>query len=259
MSEIDMLREIRPEPPSAELEALHMAARERFVAETRSRRRRRRWRLPVLAGGLSAVAGAIAATALVLGSGPGAVPGQHATAGRAGSVVTAAWTVRQSADGTVTIYLRQYANPGALQQTLRADGINAIVRPIPVTFQTIALPRPATLPGAAKRPLRIPRPVCMYAGTNDAPAAVQQAAVIIGRQALPARFIIHPAAMPQGSALLLAFMSGMTRSLKNDNTGVLALIPVVLNNDTVPACVPVRKASSLVTLKPGASFTPRAS
>jgi len=259
MTEIDMLRQVRPVPAPAELEAIQRAARGRFVAGTRSRRGRQRWRLPALAGGLTAAAAATAAIALVLSSGPAAVPGQQATAGHAGSVVTAAWTVRQSSDGTVTIYLRQYANPGALQQTLRADGINAIVRPVPVTFQTIPLPRPATLAGPKKRPLRIPRPVCMYAGTNNAPPAVQQAVVIIGRQALPARFIIHPAAMPPGSALFLAFMSGVPRSFKNDNTGVMALIPVVLNNDTLPACVPVRKASSPVTPKPGASFTPTAS
>ena len=256
MSEIDMLREIRPVPPPAEMEAMHMAARDRFVAGTRSRRGRHRWRLPVLAGGLTAAAAATAAIALVLSSGPGAAPGQQPTAGHAGTVITAAWTVRQSADGTVTIYLRQYANPGALQQTLRADGINAIVRPIPVTFQTIPLPRLAPglakqpSPWPAKRPLRVPRPVCMYASTNNAPAAVQQAVVTIGRRALPARFIIDPAAMPQGSALLLAFMSGAPRSFKNDNTGVMALIPVVLNNDTLPACVRNTKATS--------SFPPKA-
>jgi hypothetical protein len=145
--------------------------------------------------------------------------------------------VRQSADGTVTIYLRQYADPAALQSTLQADGINATVRPIPVTFQTIPLLRPATLPGPVKRSLRVPHPICIYTRTNTAPAAVQQAVVTIGKQALPARFIIHPDAMPQGSALFLAFIAGMPRSLKNDNTGLLALIPVVLNNDTLPACV----------------------
>jgi hypothetical protein len=28
-------------------------------------------------------------------------------------------------------------------------------------------------------------------------------------------------------------------SFKNDNTGVMAVKPIVLNNDTVPACVPI--------------------
>jgi hypothetical protein len=230
MSEINTLREMRPAPPTAELEAMRMAARERFVAGTGSKRARQWWRLPVLAGGLTAAAAATAAAALVLTSGPGAVPGQHGTAGHTRTVVTAAWTVREDADGTVTIYLQQYANPAALQRTLRADGINAIVHRIPsepVTFgnQTVAWT------------------TCNYTALTDAaPQAVQQAvwmnASASAGQLLPVRFIIHPNAMPRGSALFLAFLAGMSSTPKNGNMGVLALKPVVLNNDTVPACVP---------------------
>jgi hypothetical protein len=228
MSEINTLRAMRPAPPPAELEAMRMAARERFVAGTGSRRARQRWRLPVLAGGLTAAAAATAAAALVLTSGPGAVPGQRGTAGHARTVVTAAWTVREDADGTVTIDLRQYANPAGLQQTLRADGINAIVRPVPSVSRTIG-----------KGTLTYP--ACHYAATNTAPPAVQQAVVtFVAGQDLPAGYIIHPDAMPRGSALFLAFLAGMPRSPKNGNTGVLALIPAVLNNDTVPACLPTK-------------------
>ena len=102
---------------------------EQIVHHSRAIRARRR--IPALAGALTAAAAATAAAALVLTSGPGAVPGQQATAGHIRTVVTAAWTVREDADGTVTVYLRQYANPAGLQQTLQADGINAIVRPLP--------------------------------------------------------------------------------------------------------------------------------
>jgi hypothetical protein len=224
MSEINTLRELRPVPPPAELEAMRMAARERFVAGTAPKRAPRRWRRPVLAGGLTTAAVAAgAAAALILTSGPGAVPGQHATAGHSRTVVTTAWTVREDADGTVSIYLHEYANPAGLQQALQADGVNAIVRPIPYALQR----------GFNNK--TVVHPTCNYVTNNDrAPLAVQGAVLTIGRQALPALFIIHPDAMPPGSALFLAFMANPPRA-----TGNIALKPVVLSNDTAPACVPV--------------------
>jgi hypothetical protein len=235
MSEIPGLREMRPAPPPAELEAMRITARQRFVAGTEPRRAHRRWRLPVLAGGLTTAAAATAAAALVLTSAPAAEPGQHATPGHTRTVATEAWTVREDADGTVTIYLRQYANPAALQQTLQADGINAIVRPIPSASRTVGKGT-------------ITYPACNYAATDVAPQAVQRAVVTFAGQDLPVRFIIHPDAMPQGSALFLAFMAGVGRSPKNANTGVLALPPIVLNNHTVPACVPRAKPAPFSVL-----------
>jgi hypothetical protein len=228
MSEINTLRGIRPTPPPAELEAMRMAARERFVAETGSPRARQRWRLPTLAGGLTAAAAATA-VALVLTSGPGAVPGQQGTAGHDRTVVTTAWTVREDADGSVTIYLQQYSDPAGLQRTLQADGINAIVRQIPTMSRTVGNQT-------------LPFPACNYWTLTDAaPQAVQQAvwAMASKSQTLPAEFIIHPDTMPQGSALFLAFLTGAPP--KDGNGGVVVLKPVVLNNDTVPACVPVTK------------------
>lgn len=225
MSEIPRLRELRPVPPPAELEAMRLAARERFVAGTASKRARQRRRLPVLAGGLAAATAATAAAAVVLTSGPGAVPGQHGTAGHTRTVVTAAWTVRETAGGTVTIYLQQYANPAGLQQTLRADGVKAIVRPIPYVLRQTAFNR------------AVPFPACNYRLTDKAPLAVQHAVVTIRGLTLPALFIIHPDAMPQGSALFLAFMASVP--LKTANTGNMAMKPLVLSNDAVPACVPV--------------------
>ncbi|HXW46455.1 MAG TPA: hypothetical protein VEL03_16825 [Streptosporangiaceae bacterium] len=250
MNEITALRQIRPALPPAELEAMRTAAREKFAAGTRPGPARQRWRMPALAGGLTAAAAGTAAAALTLTGSPAAAPAQQGTAGHAGTVVTAAWTVREDADGTVSIYLRQYRDPAALQQTLRADGVNALVRGIPVTLVTIT--PPVRLPGSHKV-LRFPRPNCMYADTNNAPPAVQAAVVTLPQVSrLPVRFVIHPDAMPQGSALLLPFMTGMPASPKNDDTGVMALIPVVLNNSTVPACVPT-------PAKAGPSFGAKAS
>jgi hypothetical protein len=225
MDEMTELREMRPAPSPAGLEEMRGAARERFVAGTQSRPARHRRRLPALAGGLTAAAAATAAAALALTGGPAAVHGQQAAAGHSRTVVTAAWTVHEDADGTVTVYLRQYTDPAALQHTLRADGVNAIVRAVPVT-------RPAITPPFTQ-------PVCIYAFTNRAPVAVQRAVLTFHGLGLTTVFTVRAAAMPRGSALFLTFISGLPASFKNDKTGVVGLRPVVLNNDTVPACVPI--------------------
>jgi hypothetical protein len=193
----------------------------------RSRAIRARRRIPALVGGFSAAAAATAAAVLMLTGGPAAIPGQQGTAGHARTVVTAAWTVREAADGTVTITLREYANPAGLQQALRADGVNAIVRAMP----SQAITRP-----------------CSYATTNNAPPEVQRAVVTVvvrhlpgphGRSTRIATFIIHPGAMPPGSALFLPYGTSMRLAPPNGYPHVKAGSPVVLNNDAVPACVPV--------------------
>jgi hypothetical protein len=243
MNEMTALREIRPAPPPGELDAMRLAARRQFVAGTAPKQAGHRWRLPVLAGGLTAAAAATASGVLVLTGAPVATPGQHATTGHAGTVVTTAWTVRQNADGTVTIQLRQYADPAGMQRTLRADGIDAIVRPIPWVLRTVNFPAVGrqlqkkangrALPGSAA-------PTCVYARTDNASAAVQHAAVTIVQQAIPAYFIIHPARIPHRSALFLAFMANVPAGT---GTGNFAMKPVVLTDATAPACVPVRLAN----------------
>jgi hypothetical protein len=184
---------------------------------------RQRWRRPVLAGGLTAAASAAAVTTLVLTSGPATPPGQQATAGHTGTVVTAAWTVRLDADGTVTVDVNKYVGPAGLQtalleQTLRADGVNAIIRAVPVTHGHTA---------------------CAYLTANAAPLAVQQAVLpndglAISRSDLA--IVIHPGFMPHGSALFMQvynFPSG--KPGQATFTGLNN--PVVLSNDRVPACV----------------------
>jgi hypothetical protein len=227
------------------------------LAAATSRAIRARGR-PALAGGLAAAAAAAAAAVLVLTSGPGALPGQQATAGHARTVVTAAWTVREDSDGTVTITMRQYANPAGLQRTLRADGINAIVRRVP--WQTAL---PGRKPGP-RTPLRT-FTGCYYATTNNAPPKVQRTVVTIvtqvrqepgGGTMRAATFIIHPHAMPHGSALFLPYGTNtLPATMKGSRDPgkpapvypyphVKPFDPVVLNNDTVPACVPFTKPGS---------------
>jgi hypothetical protein len=246
MDEMTALREVRPAPAPAELEVMGRAARERFMAGTgpTPTRPARRWRLPALVGGLTAATAGTAAGALVMTGGLAAVPSPHGSAGRTQAVVTAAWTVREDAGGTVTVYLRQYAHPAALQRTLRADGINAIVRPIPYALRGLPPITPAGLPGSrtskgvGSKYLRVAFPTCLYSATDDAPIAVQRAVVTVVKQDIPVFFVVHPHAMPPGSALFLSFMANVPA--KTGGTSNWAMKPVVLNNDTVPACLPIR-------------------
>jgi hypothetical protein len=268
-----LLNEIRGQlpRPAPVLGSGHRATRRRagwvvgvaLLAAATSRAIRARRRIAALAGALTAAAAATAAAVLVLTSGQGIVAAQQGTAGHARTVVTAAWTVREAASGTVTITLRQYANAAGLQRTLRADGVNAIVRAVPSHLLTPQGRKPGqTLPV---------RPVtgCSYATTNDAPPTVQRAVVTIVTQVRQepggglmrvATFIIHPHAMPPGSALFLPYGTNtLPATMKGSrDPGKPARVypyphvkpfdPVVLNNDTVPACVAFTKPGS--TLAP---------
>jgi len=208
MDEITMFAELKPDgPPDAEFESMRAVARQRFVESALRVRDQRRWRRPVLAGAVTATVSATAVLALALTSGPGAARGH------AGTVVTAVWTVREDASGVVTLRMRQFADLDRLQQVLRADGINAIVRPFLLTPRTVRYVK-----------------TCYYSHANDAPRAVQRAVVTYDPQA--GDFIIRPAAMPEGSALFLV------GSVSHDSSGTWygGGDLVVLNNNTVPAC-----------------------
>jgi hypothetical protein len=250
IDDLEVIRELLAGKPPSEDVSNYVKGRltGAIIAETRpamARSGRLRLNRPWVAVCAGAAAAAIAAAGLLLTSGPGAVP-------TARTVVTAAWTVREAADGTVTITLRQYANPAGLQRTLRADGINAIVRRMPSETLTLRGRKPGP---------RLPvRPVtgCSYATANNAPPAVQRAVVTIVTQVLrgprgegtrAATFIIHPDKMPHGSALFLPYGTNTPFSTSKHATSVNGphvkpFNPVVLNNDTVPACVPITKPGS---------------
>lgn len=220
MDEITMFASIRPQAPDdADLNEMRMGARRRVTAAGAPRAP---WRRPLLGAGLTAAVAGGAAAAVVLTSGGTPAPTAHLS-----NVVTAAWSVRENSNGTVTIAVREFTDPARLQQVLRADGVNAYVRQ----------------PGIAGRVdgnnLEM-YAICRYADTNQAPRAVQRAVVALRPRSLSGvngrGWIIHPSAMPAGSALFLAggpVMDG-TRPF-----GLAITEPVVLNNDKLPACVPV--------------------
>jgi hypothetical protein len=56
--------------------------------------------------------------------------------------------------------------------------------------------------------------------------------------------VIQPSAMPQGSALFIAFSAFRIPNKPNTLT-VSMQVPVVLNNDAVPPCVPTPAPKNL--------------
>jgi hypothetical protein len=219
MDEITMVAALRPDAPDeAELNEMRAAARRRVTTAGRPRHPKR-W----LATGLTAAVAGAATAAVVLASGGTPAPVHLST------VVTAAWTVKGNADGTVTVEVRQLVHPARLQRVLRDDGINAFVLPIHYIDKKVG-----------KRTYILP--ACVYytsAAANYAPRPVQKAVVSmipLPRHPLPdhppkAGWIIHPAAMPAGSAL---FLTGEV--VPGDF--IMASTPQVLTSDTLPPCQP---------------------
>jgi hypothetical protein len=226
MDEITLVAALRPDAPDeTQLNQTRAAARRRLVAASRqhpaSTHPLSRWpasRWPAsrwLASGLVAATAGAVAIAVLLASGGTPAPRQT-------TVVTAAWTVRENTNGTVTVRIQQFEDPARLQQVLRDDGINAFA-------------------GSAMRLIRTTYkhstyfyPSCKYQlpPRNEAPRAEQAAVVTPDGKDGENGWTIHPSAMRPGSALFL------TAALSKDASVVMT--PVVLTNDTLPACVPAK-------------------
>src|SRR5437899_6707509 len=105
--------------------SVHMDIPEEQITGRGRALRARRRRLPGLAAGALAVAGAaaLAVTALLPTAGhPGLRP--------------AAWTVAKRANGSIRVTIREMRDPAGLQRKLRADGV-----PAAVTFFSGPVPR----------------------------------------------------------------------------------------------------------------------
>jgi hypothetical protein len=223
MDEISMFTALRPSPP-ADAHALRAAVRERVegvlrgpdavTARTPARAPRRRL---LLAGGVITAA---AAAAIVV---PALLPG-----GANGTFVTKAWAVERNADGSVTFSVSQsFDDPAGLRRALKASGVTAFV----VINRLIVTPSSSY-------------DACDYDNADFAPAVVQKAVVTLGGHVdtpsgqvvvWPA-WTLHPAAMPKGSALLIASW----RPANPDDPSAGAMVPMVLRTDRLPACVPAK-------------------
>jgi hypothetical protein len=136
--------------------------------------RRRRHRHRAYGAGAAALCAAAAISVASL------TPGSASTSGTRDAQL-AAWTVQRQPDGTVAVTIRDMLNLAGLQQKLNADGVPAVV---------IADERNPS--------------VCR----NDKAMKEDMASVIqFGRPGRPSLdrdfFVIHPAAIPSGSKLLL--------------------------------------------------------
>jgi hypothetical protein len=217
MDEIKLFTSLKPDVPG-DMEFSQMGAGARRQVVAAIRRRGRKWQMPMLAGGLTALVAGAAAAVVVLTSGgtPAPAPARQ----HYGTVVTAAWTVKENTDGTVTVEIRQFADPARLQQVLRDDGINAFVRETHLVSKKVGKTTYTYL--SCTYP---------YAAPNDAPQSVQHEVVTPD---FPQGWIIHPAAMPPGSALFLSGTPPMRGGLEE------ASYPQVLTNDQLPFCKPAK-------------------
>ena len=238
MDEISMFAELRPAPPAeADADAIRAVVRGRLTSvlseadpaahgqRPQARRssagpRRSPVRRRVLIGGGLAAAAAAAAIAV-----PAWLPGAGDT------VMAKAWAVERYSDGTVTVAVsQQFNDPAGLQRALAADGITAFV----------ALHREITGQKAGGRTTWYSHD-CDYTNLDYAPLDVQRAVVAEGKNTVSSppsvfdlypTFIIHPAAMPQGAALLIAGWRSP------DGTGGATMDPYVLRTDKPPVCTP---------------------
>jgi hypothetical protein len=256
MDEISMFAGLRPAAPAdADAEAIHAAVRGRVTsvlseADPAARgdrpparrsptgpRRSPVRRRAIIGGGLVAAA---AAAAIAV---PAWLPGTD------GNALAKAWAVERNSDGTVTVAVsQQFNDPAGLQRALAADGITAFV----TLHREITLHRKIT--GQDARVTYIYHD-CDYTNLDYAPLDVQRAVVAEGKNTVSSppsvfdlypTFVIHPAAMPKGAALLIAAWRS------SDGPGGGTMDPYVLRTDTPPVCTPN-------TAPPGAVPLPRLS
>jgi len=234
MDELSLFTDLRPSPGQVDV----AGARDRLTSAIAGgpARPARRTKRMVVAGGMVAVA---AAAAIVV---PAVLPrggGSDFT-----GVAKAAWTVDRHPDGTVTVTVQQlFANLDGLQQTLRADGIPAIVEVVPwkitsshggtQAIQSCGYGRyisqnrdPESVQKAViTHPLV--KTIYVYAGQKASVAKVS------GKSPDPSTWVIHPGAMPRGSVLFI-----MASPSAGKTIGGSVGDPVVLGGDHSPACVP---------------------
>jgi hypothetical protein len=149
---------------------------EQIVSRSRAFRARRR--LPGAAGALAVVAGAaVAATMLVPG-------GSHPVKAQ-----LAAWTVARLADGNISVTIRELRDPAGLQARLRAAGVPASVRFMPVRSGQ-------------------PNPCQGYNASQALQHKVIQSLRPGRRSGQTTILIIHPSALPSGAGVGLQVTSG---------------------------------------------------
>jgi hypothetical protein len=207
VDEITLFADLKPDPPgeTTDMQARTRARLDRAIsgpqpASARPRRRR-------LALGLSAVAVAACAATVV----PSVLLG-----GSSSTLVTSAYAVTRGADGTVSVTIHDIATAadGArLQRALRAEGVPALVWVGDLEKQSVSKAicqappsglEPQKVQGAVVRTEFQGQLVPLGDGVIvGLPARLSPAERATERKHPSLRFIIHPSAMPSGSALFI--------------------------------------------------------
>jgi hypothetical protein len=209
VDELILFKELKP--PVPEVAPIQARARTRVVHGLRANRPQGR-RFSLRAGpaairpsrrrlALGAAAALTAAAAAVVV--PTVLPG-----GGTSALTTRAWAVEPAGHGTVRVTVREVLNPSGLERALRAEGIPAYVQ---------------FVPGVVKRKGNVyMAPACRYNGNEppfDVSARDSSRVFSVPPEAQSDRisFLIHPAAIPAGTAVLI-YVEG-TLSAVPDKTG----------------------------------------
>jgi hypothetical protein len=193
MDELTLYRELRPDPP--DLTPVQARARARLLDGLAPGRPRPQRRHVLRAAVATAGAGAIAATVLLThGGGPPAVA--HRPAGPPGPP----WTVSKISGKAFRVTVRQMDNPAELQRTLRADGVPAYVRVVPLQIKHTT----RTVHGHRYTDTSI-GPACTY--MKPAPSSVPALGALTNTEPSGGldgtAFVVHPAAIPRGYAVTI--------------------------------------------------------
>jgi hypothetical protein len=191
MDELMLFRELRPDSP----DLAPVQVRARVLTGLSPNRPRRGRRFVLTATVATACAGAVATTVLLTDG--GAQPARTSPPARPGGP---AWTVSQLSGQAVRVTVRELNHPADLQRALRADGVPAYVRVVPLqvkrTTRTVHGHQVTDLSvGAActyMRPVPSSVPV-RGALTNTEPSGGLDGTA----------FVVHPAAIPRGYALTI--------------------------------------------------------
>lgn len=193
MDELTLFRGLRPDPP--DLTPVQARARARVLSGLGPDRPPRRRRFVLTAAVATACAGAVTATVLLTEGGTPPARTHH-PAGPAGPP----WTVSQISGKAVRVTVRQLNNPAELQRTLRADGVPAYVRVVPLQVKhTTRMVRGHRVTDTSVGP------ACTY--MRPAPSSVPVRGALTNTEPSGGldgtAFVVHPAAIPRGYALTI--------------------------------------------------------
>jgi hypothetical protein len=218
VDEITLFAELKP--PTTDAAEAHARVRARLdaaltgAAPAASRRRGHRRAAMLVA------AGAVACAAVVV---PVTLPG----GGAATPLVSKAWAVERNPDGTITVTIAQVAYDAAgLERALQAEGVATVVRFSQVSDPGFEPANPLAVPGLCVPPAAALEPLSVL-------DAVVTPRTVPAGQYQRHEFVIHPSAMPPGSAIYISDV----RILGTRFPGQAAAFAIrLLKQDRMPPC-----------------------